>query len=91
MESKGLDDTLHMHMMFVCVEVLQPSQPNGIMSSTVHTEDDLNLHPIDGVPNKGIEITQGIIWSPLHVYISYQFRAFMSGQHKKGLTFQIIC
>ena len=47
MESKGLDDTLHMHMMFVCVEVLRPSQPNRIMSSTVHAQDDLNLHPTD--------------------------------------------
>ena len=28
-----------MYLIFVCVEVLRPSQPNGVMSSTVNLPD----------------------------------------------------
>ena len=30
-----IESPLHPFMLFVCVEVLRPSQPNGVMSSVV--------------------------------------------------------
>ena len=40
----------YLHVLFVCVEVLRPSQPNGVMSSAVYLTTRLQgrLSPLSG-------------------------------------------
>ena len=52
-QTDGCADYMYVVLYFVCVEVLQPSQPNGVMSSSVSLPNHTllgRLSPISGEP-----------------------------------------